>query len=64
MVRACRSVRSVGVGDGGGAAEGYGVEVAEDLEGEFVGEGGNEVDLELFLDLTSDGGQLGEATLG
>ena len=46
------------------AAEGSSVEVAEDLEGEFVGEGGNEVDLELFLNLTSNGRQLGEATLG
>lgn len=32
-------------------AERYGVEITEDLVGEFGGKGGKEVDLELLLDL-------------
>lgn len=51
-------------GDLCGLAEGDGVEVAEDLEGEFVGEGDEEVDLELFGDLAGHGGELGKAALG
>lgn len=50
--------------DLGGFAKRYGVEAAEDLVGEFGGEGGEEVDLELFVDFAGNGGELGKAALG
>lgn len=61
----------VGVGQGsppladlGGLGQADGVEVAQDLLGELDGEGGDEVDLEGFVDFSRDERELWEAELG